>query len=203
MTVRDEISSVTFTISTDEQIRSNSVLEVTAPQAFDALSNVLPNGLYDMRLGPLDKTAPCVTCSQMYINCPGHSAHIELCVPLYNPLTYPSLLLYLKCKCQSCHNFKCGKLKSQIFNAKINLINRGMVNVALSLDDKIEQMQVIICSPHLTSPHPKPTQPTPTTNPKLNSSGKLYQQMPIILTTTISLQSNPLKTSSSNTHPTR
>ena len=52
--VRDQISSVQFTMNTDSEMRAMSVLEITSPLAFDQLGHPLPNGLYDPRLGPLE-----------------------------------------------------------------------------------------------------------------------------------------------------
>ena len=31
----------------------------------------------------------CATCQQGYMACPGHFGHIELAVPVYNPLVFP------------------------------------------------------------------------------------------------------------------
>jgi len=140
--VRDQIESVTFTMNTDNEIRAISVLEVTSPVAFDQLGNALPHGLYDQRLGPLERGINCPTCSQSYLNCPGHASHIELSVPLYNPLAFSQMLLMMKMKCQNCHSFKCGEKGCRVFEAKINLIDRGCVREAMELDDELSKMDV-------------------------------------------------------------
>jgi DNA-directed RNA polymerase I subunit RPA1 len=126
-------------IYTDEEVRSRSVIEVTSPQAFDALGTPLPHGLYDPLLGPTDSknTSPCPTCGNLYINCPGHAGHIELCVPVYQPLTFPKLMQLLKIKCLACHRFRLGKIQVKTFAAKFHLIDCGRLKEALELDDNI------------------------------------------------------------------
>ena len=41
--------------------------------------------LFDER----DAKCRCATCQQGYMACPGHFGHIELAVPVYNPLVFP------------------------------------------------------------------------------------------------------------------
>jgi DNA-directed RNA polymerase beta' subunit len=40
------------------------------------------SGLYDLKMGPTDSSANCVTCGLSYFNCPGHAGHLELDVPV-------------------------------------------------------------------------------------------------------------------------
>jgi len=137
--VRRQVEGIHFGIYTDEEVRSRSIIEVTSPQAFDALGTPLPHGLYDPLLGPTDSktTSPCSTCGNLYLNCPGHSGHIELCVPVYQPLTFPKLLVLLRTKCLACHRFRLGKRDCKIFAAKFHLVDSGRVKEALELDDQI------------------------------------------------------------------
>lgn len=49
----------------------------------------MPDGLHDPALGLESGVMPtrqCVTCRQNSTSCPGHFGHIELPVPVYNPL---------------------------------------------------------------------------------------------------------------------
>jgi len=107
--IRDQIEEVTFGFYTDSDTRSRSVVEVNSSESYDALGNPLPRGLYDPRMGPMNQPgagSSCVTCGNVYLNCPGHCGHIELCVPVYNILTFPKLLQLLKSKCLFCHNLR-------------------------------------------------------------------------------------------------
>jgi hypothetical protein len=46
--------------------------------------NVLARALADVVAG----VCRCATCKQAYMSCPGHFGHIELAVPVYNPLVF-------------------------------------------------------------------------------------------------------------------
>jgi DNA-directed RNA polymerase I subunit RPA1 len=124
---------------TDEEVRAMSVVEVTAPVAFDALGTPLPHGLYDPLLGPAESkgNALCPTCSNLYLHCPGHSGHIELCVPVYHPLTFNKLISLLRIKCLACHNFRLEQEQVLKFAAKIHLMDIGRYPEALALDDNL------------------------------------------------------------------
>lgn len=42
----------------------------------------------------------------MEMHCPGHFGHIELPVPVYNPLIFSELLTLIKLVCFNCHHFR-------------------------------------------------------------------------------------------------
>lgn len=71
------------------------------------------------------------------MNCPGHSGHIELCVPVYQPLTFPKLMQLLRIKCLACHSFRLEKRQVKIFQTKFHLIDSGKCPEALELDQYI------------------------------------------------------------------
>ena len=127
---------------TDEEVRSRSMIEITSPQAFDSLGTPLPHGLYDPLLGPTESktTSPCITCGNLYTNCPGHAGHIELCVPVYQPLTFPKLMQLLRIKCLNCHSFRLQARLVKIFTAKLILIDTARSQQALQLDDLISTL---------------------------------------------------------------
>ncbi|KAF4791332.1 RNA polymerase I subunit A [Turdus rufiventris] len=79
---------VTFGMYTAEEIRKLSVKPITNPQYLDNVGNPAVNGLYDLALGPPDSKEVCATCLQNFSNCPGHFGHIELPLPVYNPLFF-------------------------------------------------------------------------------------------------------------------
>lgn len=57
------------------------------------MGNPALNGLYDLALGPPDSKEVCATCIQNFSNCPGHFGHIELPLPVYNPLFFDVCML--------------------------------------------------------------------------------------------------------------
>jgi DNA-directed RNA polymerase I subunit RPA1 len=99
--IRSEVSEIRFGLYTDDETKQLSCCKVTSPVAFDGLGNPLSrshsilfkyktiiylsycSGLYDPRMGPISQhVGPCKTCDLIYMNCPGHPGHIELCVPV-------------------------------------------------------------------------------------------------------------------------
>uniref|UniRef100_A0A3P9I565 DNA-directed RNA polymerase subunit n=1 Tax=Oryzias latipes TaxID=8090 RepID=A0A3P9I565_ORYLA len=106
------LSGISFGMYSAEEIRKLSVKAITNPKFLDAVGNVAPNSLYDLALGPADLKEVCSTCCQDFNNCPGHFGHIELPLPVYNPLffdvkTVPADPRFLKnaflCSCQTKH----------------------------------------------------------------------------------------------------
>ena len=92
--------------ATAMQIRKLSVKQIVSPIVFDNLRNAVPGGLYDPAMGPLEHSGQCSTCKQGYMACPGHFGHIELAVPVYNPLVFTTLFKLLRCTCLHCYRLK-------------------------------------------------------------------------------------------------
>jgi hypothetical protein len=70
------------------QVRRLSVKRIMSPIARDNLGYPVPGGLYDPAMGPLTPGERCVTCGLSGAACAGHFGHIELAVPVYNPLVF-------------------------------------------------------------------------------------------------------------------
>lgn len=85
---RSAISGLTFEFLNKPTIYKLSVKEILNPFALDKLLNPVPNGLYDLALGPIDKNDVCVTCRLDFFKCPGHYGHIDLVLPVYNPIFF-------------------------------------------------------------------------------------------------------------------
>ena len=97
LTGSTQIYGVSLGVYSDEEIRTFSTVKVTVPATTDAVTGgCIPQGMYDLRMGPADLfSEKCETCRQGYGNCPGHFGHIELSLPLYNPLLIRFTLLLL------------------------------------------------------------------------------------------------------------
>jgi len=128
---------VEFGMYTDEEVRERSIIEIKSTMTFDSLGNPLPRGLYDPRLGPTESTSSCVTCGNQYRYCGGHCGHLELCVPVYHPLTFMKLVALLRLKCLNCHRFRVSAMQTSVFETKLHLINNGYIKDALELDAEI------------------------------------------------------------------
>lgn len=68
--------------------RKLSVKTITNSLLLDNVGNAASNGLYDLALGPADNKEICSTCMQDFKSCPGHFGHIDLPLPVYNPLFF-------------------------------------------------------------------------------------------------------------------
>lgn len=74
----NRVRGVRFAALGEGEVRELAVCRVVSPAAFDAGGQVVPGGLYDSRMGPLDKAAgKCRTCQLMFQHCPGHLGYLE------------------------------------------------------------------------------------------------------------------------------
>ncbi|KAF8073189.1 rpa1 [Scenedesmus sp. PABB004] len=127
-----EVASIQFGMYTDDEVRKLSVKRVLSPLTYDAFNNIIPDGLYDPAMGPVDFNGRCSTCGLGHSQCPGHFGHIELPVVVYNPLVFGTLYRLLKHTCLNCHQFKMGRKEMSKFLVKFNCLSRGDL-VAASL----------------------------------------------------------------------
>jgi DNA-directed RNA polymerase II subunit RPB1 len=77
-----------------------SVVPVFSDTSFEG-GKIVPNGLFDLRMGSLEKDVKCMTC-ESYETCPGHFGHIKLAVPVYHQGLMDMLTDVLKCVCFHC-----------------------------------------------------------------------------------------------------
>jgi len=97
-----QFDAMEMKIYTSEEVRKISVMEITKADTFDEVlfSKIFRKlkelifkvgfptrgGLYDLRLGPSEGV--CDTCRLSDNHCPGHYGHIELALPVFNPLLF-------------------------------------------------------------------------------------------------------------------
>src|SRR3989338_7871967 len=86
-TVTGIVEGIGFSIYTPEEVSKLSVKQITNANTFNVLLQPEKGGLYDPALGPCDEGS-CPTCGLNSRECPGHMGHIELALPLYNPLFF-------------------------------------------------------------------------------------------------------------------
>ena len=103
--ITKDITGLQFSIMSPEEIRKQSVVEVTKHETYDKDIPVV-KGLFDIRMGTTDMGRTCNTCGLDNQGCPGHFGHIELAKPIYNYHFIDITIKILKCIC-----FRCGKLK--------------------------------------------------------------------------------------------
>ena len=87
--------------------------------------------------GPTRVGVTCKTCGLKFRHCPGHMGHIELSVPVYNPLLFNHMFRLLRSKCWSCHRFKARPMHAAthrrratrtVRDGRTELLNRPLLN---------------------------------------------------------------------------
>ena len=98
------IIGVQFSMLSPEEIRRNSVVEITSRNTWLAGKPEI-GGLFDSRLGVIEPNQICPTDGKTYTECPGYFGSIELAKPLINMSHIKEIMKICKCVC-----FKCSKL---------------------------------------------------------------------------------------------
>ncbi|XP_075565005.1 DNA-directed RNA polymerase I subunit RPA1 [Pelecanus crispus] len=125
---------VSFGMYTAEEIRKLSVKPITNPQYLDNMGNPAVNGLYDLALGPPDSREVCATCMQNFSNCPGHFGHIELPLPVYNPLFFEKLYLLIRGSCLNCHMLTCPRAVVHLLLSQLKVLEKGLLHAVHDLE---------------------------------------------------------------------
>ena len=89
-------------------------------------------GLYDAHMGPTgDRGAlMCTTCYLTAESCPGHLGHMELPLPVCNPLFYSTILRMLKISCMHCHRFRVPEHIKKLYYVQQRLLDCGDIIAA-------------------------------------------------------------------------
>ncbi|XP_032689427.1 DNA-directed RNA polymerase I subunit RPA1 isoform X2 [Odontomachus brunneus] len=127
-----------FSVFTANDVRNLSVTKIRTPLSFNILGHPLKGGLYDPSLGPLmDNSEPCHTCGGNLYNCPGHFGHIELPMPVVNPLFHKGLCMLIKLSCLSCFTFQIPPYVKLLLSTKLKLLYQGKLSDIDSLDQEV------------------------------------------------------------------
>ncbi|XP_046578101.1 DNA-directed RNA polymerase I subunit RPA1-like [Haliotis rubra] len=127
------LSEVSFRLYTSEEIKALSVIEVTNPQTFDIFAHATYGGLHDPSLGPNHRSEVCMTCGLSHVFCPGHMGHIQLPLPVFNPIYFRTLFKFLKGTCFDCHKLMLDNAYCKVFILQMALLNRGQVSGCFKL----------------------------------------------------------------------
>lgn len=140
--VGSEITSVDFGVLLASEVKRLLAKQITNPTVFDNLGHPISGGLYDLALGAFLKNL-CTTCGLDEFGCPGHQGHIELPVPVYNPLFFNQVYLFLRSLCLYCNNLRLHKSELIRFACKLKLIQYGLLLELLELDNLAAQMGAV------------------------------------------------------------
>ncbi|WPK26041.1 hypothetical protein PUMCH_003386 [Australozyma saopauloensis] len=124
--VGSEITSVDFGVLSTEEVRRLSAKQITNPIVFDNLGHTVNNGLYDLALGAFLRNL-CTTCGLDERLCPGHQGHIELPVPVFNPLFFNQMFTFLRALCLYCHHLRLAENEIHQFVCQLRLIQYGLL----------------------------------------------------------------------------
>ncbi len=108
-----EVCGLQLGILSDNEIKHNSVAHITSHETYSG-SEPIMGGLFDSRLGTLDRSRKCATCFQRNDYCPGHFGHIELAKPCYNPNYITIIQKVLRCVCYRCSKILVDKNDSEV-----------------------------------------------------------------------------------------
>ena len=133
--ITQNVTGLQFSIMSPEEIRKNSVVEITKHETYDKDIPVI-KGLFDLRMGTTDMGKVCNTCHLKNTDCPGHFGHIELAMPIYSFHFADIIVKTLKCIC-----FRCAKLRidtnSVVIDNIRNKSNRHRSSDIYELSSKI------------------------------------------------------------------
>lgn len=133
-TVGSEITAVDFGFLSSAEISKLSVKQITNPEVFDNLGHPVAGGLYDLALGAFLKNL-CGTCGLDDRYCMGHIGHIDLPIPVYNPMFFSHMYVLLRSACLYCHRFRLRYLETHLFECKLKLLQYGLVLEASDIED--------------------------------------------------------------------
>ncbi|KAG9095159.1 hypothetical protein FRC07_011139, partial [Ceratobasidium sp. 392] len=133
--IASHVNSISFSFLNSQDIRRISVKQIVNPVLLDDLNRPNIGGLYDPALGPSERGDVCGTCRLNSYSCPGHFGHIELPSPVYHPLFMTNMLNLLRSVCMWCHHFKMAKGEKARYEAKLLLLERGLLTAAAEVDE--------------------------------------------------------------------
>ena len=103
-----KISHIEFNVFTNKEIKSYSAVssDPFGINLAESYENYEPKkgGLVDLRLGTCDPYLNCTTCGQNYMECQGHSGHIQLAEQVFHYGFLDHLKSLLQCVCIKCSN---------------------------------------------------------------------------------------------------
>ena len=97
-----DIIGLQFGLVDNEIIRKKSVVTIHPSRSHIRKNTATLNSVYDPRMGTIFPDTLCSTCGQTTDKCAGHSAHIDLSIPVLSVLFVPFIHKLLTCICVRC-----------------------------------------------------------------------------------------------------
>jgi len=100
-----KIIGIQFSMLSPEEIRKTSVVEVTSRDSL--------GGLFDPKMGVLEKGLFCPTDGLTYMDTPGYFGHMELAMPVFFVQHMKDIVKICKCVCYKCSKLLINKQKNK------------------------------------------------------------------------------------------
>ena len=97
-----QIKGVKFGLINHDKLRKSSVCEITVAEQYDSGNEPKSNGLFDPRMGILERGRLCPTDELDVSISPGYFGHIELALPVYWHKHVDTVVKVLRCVCIRC-----------------------------------------------------------------------------------------------------
>jgi len=107
--------AISFSFYSKKEIHHLSLVEIICPIFFDKKGFSILGGLCDLRMGVTSKKDVCVSCRGNYLTCPGHFGHVDLIIPIKNPMLKNLFVNILKAKCNYCNLFRISNWRTKLF----------------------------------------------------------------------------------------
>ena len=89
-------------------------------------------------IGPVDeKSEPCRTCGSNVNHCTGHFGHVDLPMPVVNPLFHKALQTLLKLSCLNCFRLQIPPYAKLLLSAKLSLLKDGFSSSVEGLEQEV------------------------------------------------------------------
>lgn len=109
------ISEVKFGFLNPEAMKKASVCHVVVPDTYEG-SEPKENGLFDPRMGVIERGRICPTDDYDHTICPGYFGHIELPFPVFWVQHIETIIKLLRCVCIRCSNILIDKSNTAFMN---------------------------------------------------------------------------------------
>ncbi|KAK7895603.1 hypothetical protein WMY93_020928 [Mugilogobius chulae] len=131
---------MSFGLYSAEEIKKLSVKLITNHRFLDNVGNVAPNSLYDLALGPIDNKEVLLDVLPGLHSCPGHFGHVELPLPVYNPLFFDKLYFLIRGSCLKCHLLTCPRAAIHLLIKQLLLLDHGALQEAHEIERVVTQV---------------------------------------------------------------
>ena len=111
------ISGIQFSILSSEEVLKRSVAHINEPTLYDSNGEPKIGGLFDPRMGIIERNKRCTTCGLDNIFCPGHFGHTELAKPVFHIQYKEYIIKIMRCIC-----IRCSKLLIDTNDSNIQYI---------------------------------------------------------------------------------